>query len=52
MRYFRNKHYFDAESSFIYGNAESAKAYGIMAWQWSQEGYVQDVGYFICRAVL
>jgi len=52
MKYFKNKKYYDAETHFVFGSAESAKALGYMAWQWSEEGYPAEKGYFIARGVL
>ncbi|KAJ3108224.1 Golgi to ER traffic protein 4 [Phlyctochytrium planicorne] len=46
------KLYFDAEHHFAYGTTDSAKSAGKMAFEWSQEGYIPDGGYFIARSVL
>jgi len=46
------KKYYNAENHFIFGNLDSAKALGIMEYQWSTEKYNDDYGYFIARAVL
>ncbi|KAJ3107259.1 hypothetical protein HK100_003613 [Physocladia obscura] len=52
LRYFKEKEYYNAEHHFIYGTVDSAKALGRMAFQWSQEGYYEDAGYFIARGGL
>ncbi|KAI8587349.1 hypothetical protein BDZ88DRAFT_398712 [Geranomyces variabilis] len=51
-RYYAEKQYFDAESHFIYGTLDSARAWARMALEWSTEGYFPDPGYFVARAVL
>ncbi|KAJ3386724.1 hypothetical protein HDU84_001346 [Entophlyctis sp. JEL0112] len=51
-RYFEEKEYYNAEHHFVLGTADSAKALGRMAYQWSQEGYLEDAGYFIARGSL
>ncbi|KAJ3034420.1 hypothetical protein HDV00_005040 [Rhizophlyctis rosea] len=50
-RYYKEKQYYDAESHFIYGTLDSAKAAGHMTWEWSGEGYYADRGYFLLRSV-
>jgi hypothetical protein len=52
MKYFKAKKYYDAETHFVFGSTESAKALGYMAWQWSEEGYPAEKGYFIARGTL
>ncbi|KAI9024084.1 hypothetical protein DFJ74DRAFT_705812 [Hyaloraphidium curvatum] len=52
MRYFKAKDYYQAESHFAVGTIDSAKALGWMAFQWSEEGYPADKGYFIARGVM
>ncbi|ORY53232.1 hypothetical protein BCR33DRAFT_655225, partial [Rhizoclosmatium globosum] len=51
-RYFKEKEYYNAEHHFALGTLDSAKAMGRMAYQWSQEGYFEDAGYFIARGAL
>ncbi|KAI8622080.1 hypothetical protein BC830DRAFT_1163154 [Chytriomyces sp. MP71] len=51
-RYFKEKEYYSAEHHFVLGNLDSAKALGRMAYQWSQEGYFEDAGYFAARGIL
>ncbi|KAI8927851.1 hypothetical protein BC831DRAFT_450721 [Entophlyctis helioformis] len=51
-RYFKEQQYYDAESHFVYGTIDSAKALGIMAFEWSRQDTSIDAGYFINRAVL
>ncbi|KAJ3410662.1 hypothetical protein HDV05_003518 [Chytridiales sp. JEL 0842] len=51
-RCYKEKLYYDAETHFVYGTLDSAKALGHMAYEWSLEGYCTDEGYFIARAVL
>ncbi|KAI9342820.1 hypothetical protein BDR26DRAFT_858820 [Obelidium mucronatum] len=51
-RYFKEKEYYNAEHHFALGTDDSAKALGRMAFQWSQEGYYEDAGYFIARGAL
>ncbi|KAJ3333004.1 hypothetical protein HDU76_012223 [Blyttiomyces sp. JEL0837] len=51
-RYFKEKEYYEAESHLLYGTLDSAKAAGHMAYEWSEEGYCTDKGYFIARIVL
>ncbi|KAJ3060916.1 hypothetical protein HDU98_003138 [Podochytrium sp. JEL0797] len=50
--YFKAKEYYNAEHHFALGTLDSAKAMGRMAYQWSQEGYFEDAGYFIARGAL
>jgi len=52
LKCLKEKKYYNAETHFVFGNLDSAKALGIMAYQWSTEGYSNDYGYFIARAVL
>ena len=52
MRYFKAKDYYQAEHHFVSGTIDSAKALGWMAFQWAEEGYECDKGYFIARGVL
>lgn len=52
MRYFKAKDYYQAEYHFGHGTVDSAKALGWMAYQWAEEGYDCDKGYFIARGVL
>ncbi|KAI8845234.1 hypothetical protein HDU78_005669 [Chytriomyces hyalinus] len=51
-RYFKEKEYYNAEHHFVLGNLDSAKAAGRMTYQWSQEGYFEDAGYFVARTCL
>ncbi|KAG4101587.1 DUF410-domain-containing protein [Neocallimastix lanati (nom. inval.)] len=52
LKCLKEKKYYNAENHFIFGNLDSAKALGIMEYQWSTEKYNDDYGYFIARAVL
>lgn len=52
MRYFKAKDYYQAETHFVNGTVDSAKALGWMAFQWAEEGYPCDKGYFITRGVM
>jgi len=52
LKCLKEKKYYNAESHFVFGNLDSAKALGIMEYQWSTEKYSEDYGYFISRAVL
>jgi len=52
LKCLKEKKYYNAETHFVYGNLDSAKALGIMDYQWSTEGYNNDYGYFIARAIL
>ncbi|KAI9096142.1 hypothetical protein DFS34DRAFT_624104 [Phlyctochytrium arcticum] len=51
-RYYKAKEYYDAEDHFVYGTIDSAKAIGHMTWEWANQGYFEDKGYFIARSVL
>ncbi|KAJ3167843.1 hypothetical protein HK101_011698, partial [Irineochytrium annulatum] len=46
------KLYYDAESHFVYGTLDSARAAGHMAHEWGSQNYCSDAGYFIARVVL
>lgn len=52
LKCLKEKKYYNAENHFVFGNLDSAKALGIMEYQWSTENYSDDYGYFIARAVL
>ncbi|KAI9345872.1 hypothetical protein DFJ73DRAFT_838950 [Zopfochytrium polystomum] len=51
-KFFKEKEYYDAESHLVYGTNDSAKALGHLAFEWSQQGYCTDKGYFIARSAL
>ncbi|KAJ3150731.1 hypothetical protein HDU86_006348 [Geranomyces michiganensis] len=51
-RYYAEMQYFDAETHFIYGTLDSARAWARMALEWSTQGYFPDPGYFVARGVL
>ncbi|KAL2918600.1 hypothetical protein HK105_202001 [Polyrhizophydium stewartii] len=51
-RYFKCHDYYDAELHFVYGNADSAKLLGNLAFECSELGIFPDPGYFAARAVL
>nr|KAJ3420430.1 hypothetical protein HK105_005684 [Polyrhizophydium stewartii] len=48
----RGHDYYDAELHFVYGNADSAKLLGNLAFECSELGIFPDPGYFAARAVL
>jgi len=52
LKCLKEKKYYNAETHFVFGNLDSAKALGIMEYQWSTEKYSDNYGYFIARAVL
>ncbi|KAJ8322837.1 hypothetical protein O5D80_008367 [Batrachochytrium dendrobatidis] len=51
-KYFQHYRYYDAESHFVHGNIDSAKALGVMAAEWVHVDEAMDQGYPIARAVL
>ncbi|ORX48970.1 DUF410-domain-containing protein [Piromyces finnis] len=52
LKCLKEKKFYNAEMHFVFGNLDSAKALGIMDYQWSTEGYTSDYGHFIARAIL
>ncbi|KAJ1567621.1 hypothetical protein HK405_005361 [Cladochytrium tenue] len=51
-RFFKEQEYYDAENHLVHGTDASAKALGHLAFEWSEQGYCTDKGYFIARSVL